>query len=95
VSGGTLAAASTALLEAGAADVRALATHALFSPEAARTLAGSGLEEIAVTDTVALEDVVPPRLAIVSVADLLATTINAVFENTSVSAIFAGENELF
>jgi hypothetical protein len=29
------------------------------------------------------------------VADLLATTINAVFENTSVSAIFAGENELF
>jgi ribose-phosphate pyrophosphokinase len=95
VSGGTLAAASTALLEAGAADVRALATHALFSPDAARTLAGSGLEEIAVTDTVALEDVVPPRLAIVSVADLLATTINAVFENTSVSAIFAGENELF
>jgi len=32
---------------------------------------------------------------VVSVADLLADTIRAVFENSSVSAIFLGENELF
>ena len=96
VSGGTLASASAALLQAGARDVRAFATHALLTPEAPAILAGAGLAEIAVTDTVAPDAMpLPPGVAVVSVAGLLGDTIRAVFENTSVSAIFAGENELF
>lgn len=96
VSGGTLIAATSALLEAGALDVRAFATHALCTPEAARRLGASPLAEITVTDTVALDLVdLPATMTIVSVADLLATTIEAVFDNDSVSEIFAGENELF
>jgi ribose-phosphate pyrophosphokinase len=96
VSGGTLAAAAVALLQAGALDVRAFATHALFTPEAATTLGESALDEIVVTDTVALPGPLEPAgTRIVSVAGLLADTINAVFQNTSVSALFAGENELF
>ena len=76
--------------------MRAFATHALFTPEALAILAGAGLAEIAVTDTVALDGgAAPPGVAVVSVAGLLADTIRAVFENSSVSAIFAGENELF
>ena len=96
VSGRTLAAAATALIEAGARDVRAFATHALFTPGAPETLGESALDEVAVTDTIALSGLpVPAGLQIVSVADLLADTIRAVFQNASVSAIFAGENELF
>lgn len=96
VSGGTLAAAAAALIEAGAQDVRAFATHALFTPGAPETLGESALDEVAVTDTVAMSGLsVPAGLQVVSVADLLADTIRAVFQNASVSAIFAGENELF
>jgi ribose-phosphate pyrophosphokinase len=94
VSGGTLAAAAEALAAAGALDVRAFATHALFSEGARETLAAAPLEEIAVTDTVA-PAALPERTSVVSVADLLADTIRAVFLGTSVSALFAGENELF
>lgn len=96
VSGGTLAAAAAALVEAGARDVRAFATHAVFTPAAAETIGRSPLDEVAVTDTVALAGLpAPAGVRVVSVANLLADTISAVFENTSVSAIFAGENELF
>ena len=96
VSGGTLAAAADALIEAGALDVRAFATHALFTQDAHETLGRSALGEVAVTDTVALSGLtLPAGTQIVSVADLLADTIRAVFRSTSVSAIFAGENELF
>lgn len=96
VSGRTLAAASAALREAGAADVRAFATHALFTHDAIPTLAEAQMEEIAVTDTVAADPAARPSdVTVVSVADLLADTIRAVFEHNSVSAIFRGENELF
>ena len=96
VSGGTLATAAAALIQAGARDVRAFATHALFTSGALETLGESALDEVAVTDTVALSGpAVPTGVCVVSVADLLADTIRAVFQNTSVSAIFAGENELF
>ena len=96
VSGGTLASAAAALLQAGARDVRAFATHALFTPEAPAILAGAGLADIAVTDTVVPDAMpLPPGVEVVSVAGLLGDTIRAVFEYASVSAIFAGENELF
>ncbi len=95
VSGGTLIAAASALVAAGALDVRAFATHALLTPNAATLLAEDPCAEVAVTDTVALDASTRARLRVVGVADLLGDTIRAVFENTSVSAIFAGENELF
>jgi ribose-phosphate pyrophosphokinase len=96
VSGGTLAAAAEALLQEGATDVRAFATHALLTPAASEILGRAPLADITVTDTVALDGVpLPPALTVVSVAGLLAEAIRAVFDNTSVSAVFAGENELF
>ncbi len=96
VSGRTLAAASAALRAEGAVGVHAFATHALFTPEAKPILEEARMEQIAVTDTVAVEPAALPSAAtVVSVADLLAETISAVFERSSVSAIFRGENELF
>jgi ribose-phosphate pyrophosphokinase len=96
VTGGTILAATAALREAGAREVRAFATHPLFTAGALEVLVSSELTEITVTDTVALE--APEsfaKLQVLSVSQLLAQTIQAVFANVSVSELFAGENELF
>jgi ribose-phosphate pyrophosphokinase len=96
VTGGTLVAAADALLEAGATEVHAFATHALLTPRAVEVLGRSSLTQIAVTDTV-MRDLgsLPDKVVTVSAADLLADSIRNVFEDRSVSELFAGENELF
>jgi ribose-phosphate pyrophosphokinase len=96
VTGGTILAASEALFAAGASEVRTFATHPLFTPRALAALAASEIAEIVVTDTVAIDaSNQAQKLTVLSVSGLLAETIRNVFEDTSVSAIFAGENELF
>jgi ribose-phosphate pyrophosphokinase len=96
VTGGTLIAGAHALREQGATEVYACATHALIPEHAFEKLGTSDLREVAVTDTVPLNplsrpDNLPPPL---TVSLLLADTIKNVFSDESVSAIFAGENEL-
>jgi ribose-phosphate pyrophosphokinase len=96
VTGSTLVSGARALLEAGATEVYACATHGLFPDDALERLAESELTEIAVTDSVAQDPLaVPDKLKIVTVCGLLADTIQNVFSGESVSAIFAGENQLF
>jgi ribose-phosphate pyrophosphokinase len=90
VTGGTLAAAAEALLAEGAREVRAFATHALFADGALERLAASPIVEIAVTDTVHLPATTAEPPTVLSVADILARTIENVLEDRSVSAIFAG-----
>jgi ribose-phosphate pyrophosphokinase len=95
VTGGTLVTATEALLAAGALEVRAFATHALFSRGALDRLLETDLAEIAVTDSVALPPGATEQLTVVSVADILAETIANIASGRSVSAVFAGMNELF
>jgi ribose-phosphate pyrophosphokinase len=90
VTGGTLVAAARALVAAGALEVRAFATHGLFAGDALQTLASSDLAELVVTDTVALHEPRPQKLTVLSVADLLAETVDNVFADRSVSGIFRG-----
>jgi ribose-phosphate pyrophosphokinase len=91
--GGTIANAAAGLQRAGATDIVAVATHALFSPPARTRLDESAITEIIVTDTLPLNAVDrPARLTVVSVAPLIATSIRAVFADQSVSEIFHGEN---
>ncbi len=96
VTGGTLVAGAQALRGAGATDVYACATHALFPPDSLDRLLGRGLTELVVTDSVP-QDVLakPDALTVLSASGLLADTIQNVFSGESVSAIFAGENQLF
>jgi ribose-phosphate pyrophosphokinase len=94
VTGGTLVAATDALLAAGAREVHAFATHGLFAEGALDRLQRSPLAEIVVTDTVRIPEPRPPKLTVLSVAGVLADTIDNVFRNRSVSALFAGQ-ELF
>jgi ribose-phosphate pyrophosphokinase len=93
---GTLVAGAKALKEAGATQVYACATHGLFNGEALERIAESEIHKLVVTDTVPLDPVKQPdNIQVLSIAGILAETISNVFADDSVSAIFAGENQLF
>lgn len=90
---GTVCAAAELLCDAGASDVWAMATHGLLSDPAIDRLKAAPISRVVVTDTLP----VPGRrqlekLEVLSVAKLIADAIDAVFEDTSVSEIFGGEN---
>jgi ribose-phosphate pyrophosphokinase len=92
--GSTIMAAAEQLKENGATDVWVAATHGLFSGPAIDRLKNSTIDRVIVTNTVPL----PPEKAIdkievVSIAPVIAKAIDAVFEDTSVSDIFDGENQ--
>ena len=95
VTGGTLIAGATALREAGATEVYACATHGLFPGNAFEKIASSQLQ-VTVTDTVPIDPINrPASIEVLPVSGLLAETIMNIFADDSVSAIFAGENQLF
>ena len=96
LTGGTLIAGATALREAGASEVYACATHGLFPGNAFEKIAASELTTVTVTDTVYVDHVRrPEKVDVLPVSGLLAQTIMNVFGDESVSAVFAGENQLF
>jgi ribose-phosphate pyrophosphokinase len=96
VTGGTLIAGAESLLEAGATAVYACATHGLFPGNAFEKIAASRIEQVTVTNTVPVDPVNrPAKIDVLPVSTLLAETIMNVFADDSVSAIFAGENQLF
>ncbi len=96
VTGGTLLSGAAALRKAGARAVYACATHALFPDGALDKLVASEIEQIVVTDTVPVSPLNrPEKLQVLTVSKLLAESIRNVFSGESVSAIFAGENQLF
>jgi ribose-phosphate pyrophosphokinase len=93
--GGTLAAAAQTLIDEGASEVHAVATHGIFSGEAFETLGNSPLSSIVVTDTVPLRDGAPDLIRQLTSADILTDSVRRIFTDDSVSEIFAGENQLF
>jgi ribose-phosphate pyrophosphokinase len=96
VTGGTLVSGATALRKAGARAVYACATHGLFPDDALERLCESDIEQIVVTDTVPIDPLNrPDKLQVLTVSRILADSIRNVFSDESVSAIFAGENQLF
>jgi ribose-phosphate pyrophosphokinase len=93
---GTICAGAEALREVGATRVIACATHALFNEPALQRIAESAFERVIVTDTVPVDLLgKPANVEVLSISRLLAETIQNVFSDDSVSAIFAGENQLF
>lgn len=89
--GSTLVGAATMLIERGAIEVHACATHGLFPAGALDYLCDSPLEEIVVTDTLPMlnhDGSLDPKFKTVSVAAVLAEAIRRIHENRSVSALF-------
>ena len=93
--GGTLAAGAQTVLDSGASEVYAVATHGIFSGNAFETLANSPLSGIVVTDTVPLSRDAPDNIRVLTCADILTASVRSIFTDDSVSEIFAGENQLF
>jgi ribose-phosphate pyrophosphokinase len=92
---GTVCAAAGRLVESGATDVWAMATHALLSHPAVERLAAAPISRVVVTNTLPLPDHRrSPKIEVLSIARIVADAINAVFEETSVSEIFGGQNLL-
>lgn len=90
---GTVCSAADLLAARGAAEVVAATTHGVFSDPAMDRIASSALRKVIVTDTLPLPEGANPDLfQVVSVAPLIAEAIRAVFEDTSVSEIFGGNN---
>jgi ribose-phosphate pyrophosphokinase len=90
---GTMTAGAEVLMEFGADEVYAAATHAILSDPAIDRLKNSPIKELVITNTVPL----PPekhidKITVLSIAPIVASTIRAVFEDESVSEIFQGEN---
>lgn len=93
---GTLCNGAETLMENGAKEVYAAATHAVLSDPAYERIAASPIKELVVTDTIPLlagKD--HSKIVVLSTAQILADTIKNVYLHESVSALFQGENQLF
>jgi len=91
---GTLTQGVDVLLEAGATEVYAAATHPILSGPAIDRLKNSQIKELVVTNTLPIgPEKQIDKLLVLSIAPLVAQTIKAVFEEGSVSDLFGGENQ--
>ena len=91
---GTICAASELLKKKGAKSVCAVATHGIFSTPALERLEKSSIDHLAVTDSLPFPQTkIKVDIEVVSIVPLLASAIQAIFEDGSVSAIFNGENQ--
>jgi len=90
---GTMAASAQALIDAGAAEVYACATHGIFSGPARERLDASPLKKVVVTNTLPIpEERLSEKVEILSIASIFANTIASVFKDESVSELFGGDN---
>ncbi len=91
---GTVANAARLLREKGAKSVIAAATHPVLSPPAVERLKEAPIDEVVVTDTLPLRGDAKDleKLTRLSIAPILAEALQAIFMDSSVSAIFLGDN---
>ena len=91
--GGTIVSAAEILLARGATEVWAMATHGVLSGPAVDRLKNAPLERLILTNTLPLPpEKQLPQIEVLSVAEIIAEALSAVFDDTSVSEIFGGEN---
>ena len=87
--GGTLCAAADTLIARGAEKVYVCATHGLFSGPAYERIENSKITEVVVTDAVPVPlERQTGKIKVLSIAPLVAKTIQCVYGNDSVSKLF-------
>ena len=93
---GTISGASKVLKDRGALSVNVVATHGIFSGPSVDRLKETPIEEILVTNTVAMNGNVEKigKIKVVSVASIIGEALRSIFSDDSVSEIFMGENVL-
>ncbi|WP_298357612.1 ribose-phosphate pyrophosphokinase [Rhodoblastus sp.] len=89
-SGGTLCNAADALLQAGAADVRAYITHGVLSGGAVARVAASRLKELVITDSIQPTEAirVAKNIRVITIAPLIGEAIARIAKEESVSSLF-------
>lgn len=88
-SAGTLCNAAFALMDAGAVEVYAYASHGVLSGEAFNRLDQSVLKQISVTDSIVSKaGVTTPKVHYLTISGLLAEAIRRISEEQSVSCLF-------
>jgi ribose-phosphate pyrophosphokinase len=88
--GGTLIEATNILLERGAKNVYACATHGVFGADAFEIIGRSRVVETIVTNTIPLPaDTGAARIRVISVAALFAEAITRIHKDLSLSALFS------
>ena len=92
--GGTIVSAAELLMNRGAKEVWAMATHGVLSGPAVERLENSPITRVVLTNTLPLpEEERIAKIEVLSVAKILADALSAVFDETSVSDLFDGENQ--
>ena len=88
--GGTLVKATEALLEKGATSVSACATHAVLSGPAVERIESSELKEVVLTNSIPSSEQArrSKKVRSLSVGKLLATAVQSIHEETSISVLF-------
>jgi ribose-phosphate pyrophosphokinase len=84
---GTLVLAAQKMHEKGARSIRAFATHPILSGNAVQRIDESPITELVVTDSVPFLNK-SDKIKVLSIAEILATTIQAVNHNESISTNF-------
>ncbi len=93
-SGSTICSAAELLMARGATEVWAMATHGVLSGPAVDRLKNAPIARIVLTNTLPLpSEKQIDSIEVLSVAPIIADALNAVFDDTSVSEIFGGENQ--
>jgi len=87
--GASLLEAANALKKAGVRKIYATVVHGVLSGDAVSNIKNSVLEELAVTDTIPLDDRKKnPKIKVLSVAPLLAEAIKRIHKEESISCLF-------
>ena len=88
--GGTLVKGTEALLDKGATSVSACATHAVLSGPAVERIDNSRLKEVVLTNSIPLSGEArrSGKIRSLSVGQLLATAVQSIHEETSISVLF-------
>ena len=90
---GTIASAAELLIDRGADVVSIAATHGVLSGPAVDRLKNAPIREVVVTNTLPIADEKQfDALQVLSIAPIVADALDAVFDDTSVSELFSGDN---
>lgn len=88
---GTLARAADLLVESGAREVYAMATHGLLSGDAVKTIEASPIKKLFITDTISADRELGEKIEVVSVGDTFGDAIERIESGESLSALFDTE----
>lgn len=88
---GTLVKAAEMLVQDGAREVYACATHGVLSGDANATLDKSPIKKVFITDTISADRELSSKIEIVSVAGIFSEAIRRIEEGESLSELFEAE----